>query len=79
MRGFFWCRSRLEESRGVPLVAWEIVCQPVKQGGLGVHQLQHNNTALLSKWVHRLIQHSGDLTSTVLYDEYGGALDWQTW
>ena len=79
MRGFFWHGSRPEESRGVPLVAWEIVCRPVEQGGLGVRQLQHTNMALLSKWVHRLLQPSGDLTSTVLHDEYGGALDWQTW
>ena len=34
---------------------------------------------LNSKWVHRLLQPSGDLTSTVLHDEYRGALDWQTW
>ena len=44
-----------------------------------MRQLQHTNMALLSKWVHRLLQPSGDLTSTVLHDEYGGTLDWQTW
>ena len=78
IRGFFWRGSRSEESRGVPVVTWETVCRPVEQGGLGVRQLQHTNTALLSKWVHQLLQPSGDLTSTVLHDEYGGALDWQT-
>ena len=36
MRGFFWLGSRPEESRGVALVAWETVCRPVDQGGLGV-------------------------------------------
>ena len=30
MRGFFWRGSRPEESRGVPLVAWETVCRPVE-------------------------------------------------
>ena len=44
-----------------------------------MHQLQHTNTALLAKWVHRILHPSGDLTSIVLRDEYGGALDWQTW
>ena len=44
-----------------------------------MRQLQHTNTALLAKWVHRILHPSGDLTSIVLRDEYGGALDWQTW
>ena len=51
MRRFFWCGSRAEETRAVPLVAWETVCRPIEQGGLGVRQLQHTNTALLAKWV----------------------------
>ena len=79
MRGFFWLGSRPEESRGVALVAWETVCRPVDQGGLGVRQLLHTNTALLSKWVSRLLQPTGDLVTTVLRDEYGSKLDWQLW
>ena len=79
MRRFFWHGSRPEKTQAVPLVAWETVCRPIKQGGLGVRQLQHTNTALLAKWVHRILHPSGDLTSIVLRDEYGGALDWQTW
>ena len=55
MRGFFWLGSRPEESRGVALVEWETVCRPVDQGGLGVWQLLHTNTTLLSKWVCRLL------------------------
>ena len=35
-RDFFWHGSRPEESRGVPLVAWETVCWLVEQGVLGV-------------------------------------------
>ena len=36
MRGFFGLGSRLEESRGAALVAWETVCRLVDQGGLGI-------------------------------------------
>ena len=79
MRGFLWLGYRPEESRGVALVAWETVCRPVDQGGLGVRQLLHTNTTLLSKWVCRILQPTGDLVTTVLRDEYGATLDWQFW
>ena len=49
------------------------------RGGLGVRQLLHTNTALLSKWVSRLLQPTEDLVITVLRDEYGSKLDWQLW
>ena len=75
MRGFFWLGSRPEESRGAALVTWETVCRPVDQGGLGVWQLLHTNTALLFKWVCQLLQPTGDLVTTVLRDEYGTTLD----
>ena len=79
MRGFFWLGTRLKESRGVALVAWETVCRLVDQGGLGVRQLLHTNITLLSKWVCRLLQPTGDLVTTVLRDEYGTTLDCQLW
>ena len=66
MRSYFWLGSQPEESRGVALVAWTIVCRPVSQGGLGIRHLQHTNMALLTKWVRRMIQHSEDLVSVVL-------------
>ena len=46
---------------------------------MGVRQLQHTNVALLSKWVWRLMQPPGDLTSRILQDGYGDSLDWHTW
>ena len=79
MRRFFWRGSRPEETRAVPLVACETICRSIEEGGLGVRQLQHTNTALLAKWVHRILHPSGHLTSIVLRDEYEGALDWQIW
>ena len=79
MRGFFWRGPRLEESRGMASVPWETVCRPVDQGGLGVRQLTHTNTALLSKWVSRLLHPTGELITTVPRDEYRDTLEWQFW
>ena len=58
---FFWRGPCPEEAQGTGLVAWETVCRPVSQGGLGVQYLQHTNLALLTKWVCRLLTPSGDL------------------
>ena len=79
MRGFFWQGSCPEEARGTALVTWETVCRPASQGGLGVQSLQYTNLALLTKWVGRLLQPSGDLLSVLLHDCYGASLDWLKW
>ena len=75
MRGLFWRGSRQEESRGVALVAWETVCRPISQGGLGVPHFQQVNMTLLTKWVARLMHSSGDLIAAILRDGYGASLD----
>ena len=79
MRGFFARGPRQEGSRGVALVAWETVCRPVSQGGLGVPHLQLAIMALLTKWVARLMQPSGEMVVAILRDGYGASLDWQRW
>ena len=79
MQGFFWRGSCPKEARGTTLVAWENVCRPVSQGGLGLQSLQHTNLALLTKWVRRLLQPSGDLMSVLLHDCYGASLNWLKW
>ena len=60
-------------------VPWETLCHLVDQGGLGIRQLMHTNTALLSKWVSRILHPTGELVTSVLRDEYGDALDWRVW
>ena len=79
MRWFFWQGTRLSESRGVALVAWRTVCCPKSLGGLGIRHLRHTNTALLAKWVNRIMQQAKDLVVVVLRDSYGAAIDWETW
>ena len=79
MRWFFWQGTRLSESRGVALVAWRTVCSPKSLGGLGILHLRHTNTALLAKWVNRIMQQAKDLVVVVLRDSYGATIDWETW
>ena len=79
MRSFFWRGSQPEESRGAALAAWTTVCRPFSQGGLDIRHLQYANMALLTKWVCRMMQPSGDLVSVVLRDGYGSSLDWEMW
>jgi hypothetical protein len=41
------------------LTKWNIICRPKDQGGLGVHDLEVKNRALLGKWLSRLLTEDG--------------------
>jgi hypothetical protein len=41
------------------LTKWSVVCRPKDQGGLGVHDLEVKNRALLGKWLARLLTEDG--------------------
>nr|GEW02469.1 hypothetical protein [Tanacetum cinerariifolium] len=45
MSGFLWCQGSI--SSGKAKVAWEVVCLPKKEGGLGIHRLDQFNKALM--------------------------------
>ena len=77
MRSFFWRGA--DPGKGGALVAWSSVCRPFADGGLGIHYLQHANSALLCKWVARVMQPSDDLISHLLREAYGSTLDWDKW
>ena len=47
-RRFFW--GKREGDRFHPLVKWEIIQLPRKQGGLGVGDMVIKNAAMLFKW-----------------------------
>ena len=49
---FFWQSD--EHKKKYRLAKWDILCQPKEQGGLGIHNLELKNIALLSKWLYRL-------------------------
>ena len=77
MQSFFWRGA--DPGRGGALVAWSSVCRPFADGGLGIHHLQHVNSALLCKWVTRVMQPTDDLISHLLRESYGSTLDWDVW
>jgi hypothetical protein len=41
------------------LVKWSVFCTPKDQGGLGIHVLQVKITALLGKWLFKLLTEDG--------------------
>ena len=54
---FFWQSD--EHKRKYRLAKWSIFCQPNDQGGLGIHNLELKNIALLSKWLYCLLTTDG--------------------
>jgi hypothetical protein len=54
---FFWQSD--EHKRKYKLARWSILCLPQDQGGLGIHNLELKNMALLSKWMYRLLTTDG--------------------
>jgi hypothetical protein len=54
---FFWQSD--EQKRKYKLAKWDILCQPKNQGGLGIHNLDIKNNALLSKWLFKLLTTEG--------------------
>jgi hypothetical protein len=55
MRYCLWRKKNNEvQSNGPALVAWEKICRPKDQGGLGVLDLRTQNEALLLKNLHKI-------------------------
>ena len=54
---FFWQGE--EHKKKYCLAKWTVLCTPKDFGGLGIHNLDLQNTCLLSKWLFRLINEDG--------------------
>jgi hypothetical protein len=54
---FFWQGDC--EKKKYRLVKWSMVYRPKEQGGLGVHVLAVKNSALLGKWLYKLLTEDG--------------------
>lgn len=67
-RDFLWEGS---SNNGKPhLVNWKQVQLPLKEGGLGVGNIKHKNTALLSKWIWQFISEKHHLWRTLIAVKY---------
>ena len=53
LKHYFWRKFGLEH-RGSALIAWDQVCKPKEQEGLGVLDLQIHNKSLLLKHLHKI-------------------------
>jgi hypothetical protein len=53
------------------LAKWSVVFRPKDQGGLGIQDLEVKNTALLGKWLFRLLTEDG-VWQTLLRQKYVG-------
>ncbi|GKB10952.1 hypothetical protein Tco_0844875 [Tanacetum coccineum] len=53
MRTFLWCPGSV--SRGKAKVAWDVVCLPKVEGGLGIRRLDYFNSALMVSHIWKLL------------------------
>src|SRR4051812_44611770 len=54
---FFWQGD--SEKKKYRLARWNVVCRLKEFGGLGIHDMQVKNTALLGKWLFKLLTEDG--------------------
>ena len=65
MRGFLWCQGEMK--RGKANVAWNIVCLPKQEGGLGIKSLESVNIALMTKNLWHIITRKDSLWVSWVY------------
>jgi exonuclease III len=68
-RNFLW--GGMGEEHKIHLVAWDKICSPKQQGGLGVRKLIPFNLALLGKWLWRFGSEESHLWRRVVAAKYG--------
>ena len=49
------------------IVAWDSICQPLSNGGLGIRHLCHNNLALMCKWITQVMKPDDDILSYLFH------------
>ncbi|GJY37827.1 putative RNA-directed DNA polymerase [Tanacetum coccineum] len=59
MRGFLWCNGDLK--RGKAKVAWEDICLPKSEGGLGIRSLEIFNIALMTTHIWNIVTNKESL------------------
>ncbi|GJW22667.1 hypothetical protein Tco_0033289 [Tanacetum coccineum] len=59
MRGFLWCQGDIRKRKAK--VAWDVVCLPKKEGGLGIRKLDVFNKALMISHIWSLLNRKESL------------------
>ncbi|GKB27910.1 aspartic peptidase, partial [Tanacetum coccineum] len=59
IRGFLWCNGELK--RGKLKVAWDILCLPKCEGGLGIRSLESFNIALMTTHIWNIVTNNESL------------------
>lgn len=65
----FWWKS-VGEERGTAWIAWDTMCRPKRNGGMGLKNISLFNQALLMKQAWQLLQFPHSLVSRVLKAKY---------
>jgi hypothetical protein len=67
---FFWQGD--SEKKKYRLAKWNVFCRPKDQGRLGIHDPEVKNTALLGRWLFRLLTEDV-VWQTLLRQKYVGS------
>ncbi|GKE03670.1 putative reverse transcriptase domain, reverse transcriptase zinc-binding domain protein, partial [Tanacetum coccineum] len=59
IRGFLWCNG--EFKRGKAKVAWDDICLPIRDGGLGIRNLKIFNIALMTTHIWNIVSNKESL------------------
>jgi hypothetical protein len=62
---FFWQGD--SDKKKYRLAKWSVVCSPKDHGGLGIHNLEVKNTALLGKWLFKLLTEEANYPQAKVY------------
>ncbi|KAJ9536724.1 hypothetical protein OSB04_un000109 [Centaurea solstitialis] len=58
-RSFLWAQG--DDARGRCKLSWDVVCQPIQSGGLGIRRLSSWNRALVSKHIWDILSNRNSL------------------
>ncbi|XP_030923019.1 uncharacterized protein LOC115949894 [Quercus lobata] len=66
----FWWKPKEKEGKYLAWKAWDKLCQPIKNGGLGFRKVKDFNTALLSKLAWMIASKRDSLCMQILRSKY---------
>ena len=78
---FFWgCKeSNGQEQSKMHLIAWEKICRPKAEGGVGIAKIRERNISMIGKWWWRCINERNKFWNVTLQSKYGSILGYDPW